>query len=60
MLPELIKASAPLDAEFYVRRDGYFYKYDEYEELLWWCHHLKEWIDLKKNFPEKSELISIK
>lgn len=60
MLSEAIKNNAPSGAEFYVKRDGYYYRYDHYGELYYWSPHRKEWIDLKKHFPEEHELEPIK
>ncbi len=60
MLSDEIKNNAPQGAEFYVKRDGYYYRYDNYGELCYWCSHYKEWIELKKHFPEEHELESIK
>ena len=60
MLSEAIKTDAPTGAEFYVRRDGYYYRYDHYKDLYWWCTCSKEWIELKKCFPEEYELEPIK
>lgn len=60
MLSEAIKLNAPLGAEFYVNRDGYYYRYNQYEELYYWCPAAKEWIELKKYFPEEYELEPIK
>lgn len=60
ILPAIIILIAPIGTEFYVVRDGYFYKYDEDEDLLWWCHQHREWIELKKHYPERNELIPIK
>lgn len=60
MLSEAIKLNAPPGAEFYVRRDGYYYRYDHYEELYYWCPTGKKWIELKKYFPEEHELEPIK
>lgn len=60
MLSEAIKTNAPPGAEFYVKRDGYYYRYDDYEELYWWCHHYQKWIELKKHFPEVHELEPIR
>lgn len=60
MLSEAIKSNAPAGAEFYVKRDRYYYRYDDYEELYYWCPIYKEWIELKKYFPEEYELEPIK
>ncbi|OTG73416.1 hypothetical protein B9T23_13780 [Acinetobacter terrae] len=60
MLSEAIKSNAPAGAEFYVKRDGYYYRYDDYEELYYWCSIYKKWIELKKYFPEEYELEPIK
>lgn len=60
MLSEAIKSNAPPCAEFYVKRDGYYYKRDDYEELYYWCPIDKKWIELKKYFPEEYELEPVK
>lgn len=56
MLSKAIKLNAPFGAEFYVKRDGYYYRYDHYGELHYWQPDTQKWIEMKKAYPEIHEL----
>ncbi|ENP9832831.1 hypothetical protein ACEJ70_001158 [Acinetobacter baumannii] len=56
MLTDEIKKNAPKGAEFYVRRDGYYYRYDHYEELYYWQPDSQKWVEMRKALPEPHEL----